>query len=53
MMTAWVLILVLAALWLAVLALPHHHRRRHDVSDDVARAERRLRALGHAAGHDE
>lgn len=52
-MTAWVLILVLAALWLAVLVLPRHHRHRYDVSDDVDRAQRRLRALGHAAGHDE
>lgn len=45
------LILILVGLWVAVLVLPRRHA--DDVNKLVEREARRLRALGHAAGHDE
>lgn len=48
-----VLVVLLVAVWGVVLVLPRWRRRHQDVRQDVERQERRLRALGHAAGWED
>lgn len=48
---AWLVLGVLAVVWGGILIPPHLHHR-YDVKQAVEREERKLRALGHAAGWD-